>query len=144
MRLSPPLSELTSILEAAGLDGGMTERLAAYGTLLLAANRKLNLTAARTEAALAEHILDALTLQSEITDAFVDVGAGGGLPGIPLAIATGAAVLFVEATAKKAAFLSAALDGARAEPARSRRSGRKWSRTIRATGNAMARPRPGR
>lgn len=77
--------------------------------MLLAANRRLNLTAARTPQALAEHILDSLTLQDDVSERLVDVGSGGGLPGIPLAIATGTELLLIETTAKKAAFLAEAL-----------------------------------
>jgi len=93
---SPPLSE--------------SALLARYAELLLAANRQLNLTGARDAEALADHLRDALTLLSDITDGpLVDVGSGGGLPGIPLALATGFEVLLVEATAKKAAFLTRVL-----------------------------------
>jgi len=112
MPASPPLSDgaLLGLLKAAEVEAGLAERLATYGELLLAANRTFNLTGARDVRALAEHLLDALTLLADITDgALVDVGAGGGLPGIPLAIATGREVLLVEATAKKAAFLTRAL-----------------------------------
>jgi 16S rRNA (guanine527-N7)-methyltransferase len=87
----------------------LAARLAAYGELLLAANRRLNLTAARTPEAVAEHISDSLTLQAYVSERLVDVGSGGGLPGIPLAIATGAELLLIETTAKKAAFLAEAL-----------------------------------
>lgn len=39
----------------------------------------------------------------------MDVGAGGGLPGIPLAVLAGVPVTLIEATAKKVAFLSRTL-----------------------------------
>jgi 16S rRNA (guanine527-N7)-methyltransferase len=96
-------------LRAAGVAAELADRLAAYGALLLEANRKMNLTGAKDPAALVQHLLDALTLASDVTESLVDVGSGGGLPGIPLALATGARVLLVEPTAKKAAFLERAL-----------------------------------
>jgi 16S rRNA (guanine527-N7)-methyltransferase len=91
------------------VEATLSERLAAYGALLLAANRSVNLTGAKDAASLVPHLLDALTLAADVTENLVDVGSGGGLPGIPLAIATGARVLLIEPIAKKAAFLARAL-----------------------------------
>ena len=60
--------------------------------LLLAWNRSINLTAVRDpeEVALA-HVIDSLTavtfLRERGIDRFVDLGSGGGFPGVPLAIA---------------------------------------------------------
>lgn len=101
--------ELAPALRAAGVDAALVERLAAYGALLLEANRRTNLTGAKDAAALVPHVLDALTLAADVTESLVDVGSGGGLPGIPLALATGARVALIEPTAKKAAFLARAL-----------------------------------
>jgi 16S rRNA (guanine527-N7)-methyltransferase len=94
-----------------GLEAGLAERLAAYGALLLEANRRVNLTGAKEAAAVLPHLLDALTLVPfvRLGASLVDVGSGGGLPGIPLAIATGVRVTLVEPIAKKAAFLRDAL-----------------------------------
>jgi 16S rRNA (guanine527-N7)-methyltransferase len=102
--------ELRTGLCAAGVDTPLADRLAAYGALLLAANRTVNLTGAKDAAALVPHLLDALTLAGDVSGRLVDVGSGGGLPGIPLAIATGARVLLVEPIAKKAAFLQKTLE----------------------------------
>jgi 16S rRNA (guanine527-N7)-methyltransferase len=101
--------DLAAALLAAGVSAVLAERLAVYGALLLEANRSVNLTGAKDVAALLPHLLDALTLAGDVTESLVDVGSGGGLPGIPLAIATGARVLLVEPTAKKAAFLDRVL-----------------------------------
>lgn len=101
---------LVAELAAAGVAPALAERLARYGELLLEANQKVNLTGAKDAAALVPHLLDALTLAGDVTDSLVDVGSGGGLPGIPLAIATGARVLLLEPIAKKTAFLTYALD----------------------------------
>ena len=96
-------------LEAAGVADDLAERLAAYGTMLLGANLKVNLTGAKDAEALLPHLLDSLTLAGDVSESLVDVGSGGGLPGIPLAIATGARVLLIEPIGKKAAFLAMAL-----------------------------------
>jgi 16S rRNA (guanine527-N7)-methyltransferase len=76
-----------------------------YCALLLRASADVNLTAARDERALQDHVADALAIAPYVSDPLVDVGSGGGLPGIPLAIATGFAVTLVESTGKKARFL---------------------------------------
>jgi 16S rRNA (guanine527-N7)-methyltransferase len=101
-------ADLGALLRAAGVPGDLAERLAAYGALLLDANRRVNLTGAKDPAALAPHLLDALTLAGDVGDSLADVGSGGGLPGIPLALATGTRVALIEPIAKKAAFLERA------------------------------------
>jgi len=81
-----------------------------YLDLLLAANERMNLTRiADRAAAEVGHVGDALTVLPFLPGgpfALVDVGSGGGVPGLPLAIARpDARVLLVESTQKKAAFL---------------------------------------
>lgn len=84
-----------------------------YLDLLLLANQTMNLTRI-TERAAAEihHVADALTLLPFLAAtplAIADVGAGGGAPGIPLAIARpDCTILLIESTRKKAAFLERA------------------------------------
>ncbi len=97
------------VLEAAGVEGELAERLAVYAALVLDANRRLNLTGAKTGAAFAAHIVDALTLRDDVRSPLIDVGSGNGLPGIPLAVATGARVTLLEPIKKRTAFLAAAL-----------------------------------
>jgi 16S rRNA (guanine527-N7)-methyltransferase len=85
-------------------------RLAQYIDLLLAANARMNLTRiASVDEANVHHIGDALTLLPHLPKsphALADVGSGGGVPGIPLAIVRpDARVTLIEATKKKAAFL---------------------------------------
>lgn len=81
-----------------------------YLDLFLAGNAKMNLTRI-TERAAAEtqHIGDALTLLPLLPAGpfrLADVGSGGGVPGIPIAIARpDAKVMLIESTKKKAAFL---------------------------------------
>ena len=92
-------------------DPGDLERLSRYLELLYEANQRMNLTAVRDrDEAWSRHILDSLSLVpvlASVEPAFViDIGSGGGLPGIPLAIVTPSArFVLLEATGKKAAFL---------------------------------------
>lgn len=87
--------------------------LVQFGRLLLTWSEKINLTAARSwEALLREHLPDAFALRSVLggEEKLVDVGSGGGLPALPLAIlAPGVRVTLVEPVAKKAAFLRTAV-----------------------------------
>lgn len=81
-----------------------------YLSKLAEANRSFNLTAIASEGEAARlHILDSLGLlkSAEISGKrVVDVGTGGGLPGIPLKIARpDADVTLLDATEKKIAFL---------------------------------------
>lgn len=85
------------------------ERLQAYLHALLEKNQHMNLTAVRDwDEAWTRHILDSLMLVPALpeTGRFLDVGTGGGLPGIPVAIALpGLEVTLLEATTKKCRFL---------------------------------------
>lgn len=87
--------------------------LSRYLDLLLAANATMNLTRIRDRAA-AEllHIADALTLLPFLPAGehrLADVGSGGGVPGIPLAIVRpDSRVVLLESTRKKAAYLETA------------------------------------
>ncbi len=97
-------------------DDGDVERLSVFIDSLLETNRLFNLTAIKDpESAWTKHILDSLSLIPSLTDEgvghVVDVGSGGGLPGIPLAI-TMPDVTFtlVESTKKKSMFLGNVVD----------------------------------
>lgn len=99
--------------EALGLafDSGDIERLGSYLAMLLEANTRFNLTAITDpDGAWTKHIFDSLTLLPYIASAqamrVIDVGSGGGLPGVPLAIAMPAVQFtLLEATGKKAGFM---------------------------------------
>ncbi len=85
-------------------------QLSRYLDLLFAANERMNLTRITDRAAAeVQHVGDALTLLPFLPAGairVVDIGSGGGVPGIPLAIARpDAKVLLVESTKKKAVFL---------------------------------------
>jgi 16S rRNA (guanine527-N7)-methyltransferase len=87
------------------VEGGLVEPLARYAALVLEANAKFNLTGARDAGQFIEHIQDSLTVVPYVRSPHIDIGSGAGLPGIPVALATRAAMVLIEATGKKAAFL---------------------------------------
>jgi len=100
--------------EAMGIvfEGDEVERFGRYLALLLDANARMNLTSITDpEEAWTRHILDSLSLMSVLSEMpdgarVADVGAGGGAPGLPLAIAMPhLRFTLIEATGKKAAFL---------------------------------------
>ena len=115
---SPVSAELETGLDA-GLDTmGLAmpcdgrDKLLDYVALLVKWNATYNLTAIRDpQAMLASHLLDSLSIARYIKPGLLlDVGAGGGLPSIPLAIWAAAALPELRVTAldsnhKKAAFL---------------------------------------
>lgn len=115
--------QFTARLGAAGqalgiaLDDGAIERLLAYGQLLRRWNRVYNLTALRgPDEILSHHLIDCLAAlpalrrhaaaQGKGALRLLDVGAGGGLPGVVLAIVEpGWQVTCVDAVAKKVGFI---------------------------------------
>lgn len=125
--LSPPSSR-TSVplsaeeIRAAALELGLqlsstqADTLARYAALLLRWNAVHNLTAIRSPAeVLTHHLLDSLSIVPEIqricsgVTQVLDVGAGGGLPGIPLAVVLPhLRITLLDKAQKKFAFLSQA------------------------------------
>ncbi len=107
----PP--DVTAAIAAQGieLDAGDADRLRAYLQALVDANERFNLTAVTEPGQMwVRHVQDSLTLVPFIASAeaktVIDVGSGGGLPGMPLAIAMpDVHFTLLEATGKKAAFL---------------------------------------
>ena len=94
------------------LSDDLLNKLAQYLAILLDANKQFNLTSIRDpDDAWRLHIIDSLTLLPGLegmspSTTVIDVGSGGGLPGIPLAIARpDLSVTLLEATGKKAEFL---------------------------------------
>lgn len=109
--LDPALTALGITLTDAGraaIDG--------HVRLLLAWTSAINLTAIRDPAAIAiRHVVDSLSglavLRERGIGRFVDLGSGGGFPGIPLAAALPAdRALLVDSIAKKVRFLTTAID----------------------------------
>ena len=106
----PPLWSELAGRAGVTLSDEQLSRLSRYLDLLLAANETMNLTRI-TDRAAAEvrHVGDALTVLPYLPAGpcrLADVGSGGGVPGIPLAVARpDARVWLIESTKKKAAFL---------------------------------------
>lgn len=88
-------------------------KLLAFVELLLQWNRKVNLTAIRgADEAVEMHLVDSLAAAPVLSgvERVVDLGSGGGFPGIPLAIALpGCEFTLVDAVGKKVGFLKAAI-----------------------------------
>ena len=97
------------------LSGSQSDALARYATLLLRWSVVHNLTAIQEPSdVLSHHLLDSLAIVPEVRHVvgdgatrILDVGAGGGLPGVALAIAAPhAQVTLVDKVQKKIAFLT--------------------------------------
>ena len=87
-------------------------QLLAFRDLLLKWNKTYNLTALRDPAqAISHHLLDSLAILPHVgTGNLLDVGSGGGLPGMPLAIARpDLSVSMVDTVQKKTTFLQQAV-----------------------------------
>ena len=85
--------------------------LAAYVELLVKWNKVINLTAVRdAQQMIRRHILDSLSVLEHIEgNSLIDVGAGAGLPGIPLAILKPHLnVTLIDSVAKKTRFIQQA------------------------------------
>lgn len=114
------------------LQGSEPEQLAAFCDLFLKWNARINLASVAGAQELVErHVVDALAAAGFVAggDAVVDVGSGGGLPALPLAIlVAGATFVLHEPRTRRLAFLRTAvrelglghrvsLSGTRVEPA---------------------------
>lgn len=110
-----PIEQLGIGLRALKLEvpEGSPERLWAYAAELLKWNGTYNLTAITREPEVVEkHLLDALTVLPEVRGArsLLDLGAGAGLPGLPLALVLPAlSVTCVDTVNKKVVFMKNAL-----------------------------------
>jgi 16S rRNA (guanine527-N7)-methyltransferase len=110
--MAPP-AEFHDACRAYGIEfePGDLDKLQRYLEMLLETNKRFNLTSITKPAeAWMRHIFDSLTLLPFIAESedesMIDVGSGGGLPGVPLAIVLPEVdVTLLEATGKKARFL---------------------------------------
>lgn len=98
------------------LDALALERIKDYTKLLLEVNKSLNLTAVtEMEEVLYKHWVDSLSLFSVIDPPqggkFIDVGTGGGFPGVAVFIARpDLSVTLLDSTKKKLTFIESALE----------------------------------
>lgn len=106
---------LAETVSQAGLDlpGPTAARLRDFCTVLLAWNERINLTGARSATELvSEHLPDALAMSRFVPEGarVVDVGSGGGLPALPLAVLRpDCALTLVEPRQRRVAFLRTAV-----------------------------------
>jgi 16S rRNA (guanine527-N7)-methyltransferase len=97
---------------ALALPAGAPEKLLAYLELLAKWNKTYNLTAIRDpEKMVSHHLMDSLVVLPHLpAGTLADIGSGGGLPGIPLAIAQPERrVTLNDSNQKKGAFLQQAV-----------------------------------
>ena len=88
------------------------EKLERFSEILIAENQRQNLISKSTEADLwTRHFADAAQLISFAPEgaSWIDIGSGAGLPGVVIAILTGAPVTLVEPRRLRAEFLSRAV-----------------------------------
>jgi 16S rRNA (guanine527-N7)-methyltransferase len=108
---------LNSALEAAGmasLEPILAARFAAYLSLILRWNKRVNLTAIRDEEGIiARHFVESIACARALPSGIgtlLDFGSGAGLPGLPIALCRPEiAVTLAESQGKKAAFLQEAV-----------------------------------
>jgi 16S rRNA (guanine527-N7)-methyltransferase len=96
------------------LDASQLDLLWRFGHLLRERNEHVNLTSiVSPEGMLTLHMLDSLSVASHLGEAqhIVDVGTGGGFPGIPLAVACPTKrFTLIDGTQKKIRFVSEAIE----------------------------------
>lgn len=105
------IDDLRSAARRVGCES-CSDQLAAFVRLFVRWNQKINLSAARTEDEVTLQVVDCLALVPYLqgVGSLVDVGSGGGLPGLVLAIALPEMkVASVEPIHKKTSFQNAAV-----------------------------------
>lgn len=115
------------------------EQLLAYLASVLRWNADLNLTRiVEPREAVRLHLIDSLTALPEVNAGPVgdvlDIGTGGGFPGVPLAMASGRRTTLLDSVAKKAAATQRALD----------ETGFHGARTLAVRAEDLAQTEPGR
>jgi 16S rRNA (guanine527-N7)-methyltransferase len=96
------------------LDRAQVDLLWRYGVMLRERNAQVNLTSiVSPEGILTLHMLDSLSVASHLGDArtLIDVGTGGGFPGIPLAVACpDRQFTLIDGTQKKIRFVNEGIE----------------------------------
>jgi 16S rRNA (guanine527-N7)-methyltransferase len=96
------------------LDESQVDVLWRFGVMLRERNAHVNLTSiVSPEGILTLHMLDSLSVASHLGDArdVIDVGTGGGFPGVPLAVACPRlSFTLIDGTQKKIRFVSEAIE----------------------------------
>ena len=89
------------------LSDAQCEKLCAHLSLLTQWNRRINLTAVGADEMITRHVLDSLSAARFVDgDSLLDVGSGGGFPGLPLAVAMPhLQVTLLDSRAKRVEFL---------------------------------------
>ena len=89
------------------------DTLCAFGAAMVKQNEVMNLTGITDDKGVANlHLLDSLTVMASADLAgktLIDVGCGAGFPGVPLAIASGAAVTLLDSLGKRMKWLETVL-----------------------------------
>jgi 16S rRNA (guanine527-N7)-methyltransferase len=114
--INPPDGWLERCQEiGVGIEPSELEKLGRFLAMLMHANSRMNLTSVRDlQEAWDRHIFDSLTLIPLLADlpdgaTIIDIGSGGGLPGLPLAIALPQLhFTLMDATKKKCDYLEQA------------------------------------
>jgi 16S rRNA (guanine527-N7)-methyltransferase len=115
--IPPPWTSFSAQLEGLTLPDSFFPRIEAYLTALADVNTSLNLISFVTEEELRGHVVDSLQILRAVSSSvplrLIDVGTGGGLPGVPVAIARSDwNVTLLDATKKKQSAVSFLLQAA--------------------------------
>lgn len=111
------LSEMTADLFGLELTETQETQFDQYAALLAEWNQRMNITTiTERDDVRVRHFLDSLSIITvmgfEAGDKVIDVGTGGGFPGLPIAIAfPQVQVTLMDSTQKKLKFLQAVIDG---------------------------------
>jgi 16S rRNA (guanine527-N7)-methyltransferase len=109
-------SDFATLLVAAGLevDGKTQSSLLQFLDELIDVNQSINLTRITDpETGVRLHLIDSLVALPEINEApsgdILDLGSGGGIPGVPLALASGRRTVLLDSVKKKGAAVAGIL-----------------------------------
>jgi 16S rRNA (guanine527-N7)-methyltransferase len=106
------MTQLVKALKRNGLSSDLAPKLNEFISLFLKWNEKINLSAARNEVEVREHVMDSLNVIPHLPPGsarVIDVGSGGGFPSVVIAVCVPTVdVTALEPVHKKHAFLRTA------------------------------------